>query len=255
MQDRMPFVKKGSIVRKIWGNSDTILFIFAGSAAEFALNKAVDWLYFTGRLPADPLGRLFSTVAYARMIVFSPMDAANKAIDKITSIHEHVEAARKTRIPDWAYRDVLYMLIHYSIASFELLERRMTLAEKEEVFDVFYRVGYRMGIPSLPVNYSDWLVSREYHLQNDLAKGEYTTDLYRQYRKHLGVTRFRLLLDVQKMILPPLAKELLGMTGAQWLRPAVPVYKLLKRIRCDKLVKHLLLPPKYKAQVFALDIS
>jgi hypothetical protein len=112
-----------------------------------------------------------------------------------------------------------------------------------------------MGIPSLPVNYSDWLVSREYHLQNDLAKGEYTTDLYRQYRKHLGVTRFRLLLDVQKMILPPLAKELLGMTGAQWLRPAVPVYKLLKRIRCDKLVKHLLLPPKYKAQVFALDIS
>ncbi|MEJ7663471.1 MAG: hypothetical protein WKG07_29945 [Hymenobacter sp.] len=39
-----------------------VLFIFAGAAAEFALNKAVDWLYFTGRLPADPLGRLFSTV-------------------------------------------------------------------------------------------------------------------------------------------------------------------------------------------------
>ena len=60
------FVPESSIVRTIWGKSDTILFIFAGSAAEFALNKAVDWLYYTGKLPADPLGRLFSTVAYAR---------------------------------------------------------------------------------------------------------------------------------------------------------------------------------------------
>ncbi|MCB0432341.1 MAG: DUF2236 domain-containing protein, partial [Mangrovimonas sp.] len=64
------FVDQKSIVRKIWGNSDTILLIFAGASAEFALNKAVDWLYFTGKLPNDPLGRLFSTVAYARKIVF-----------------------------------------------------------------------------------------------------------------------------------------------------------------------------------------
>ena len=64
------FVEKNSIVRKIWGKSDTVLFIFAGAAAEFALNKAVDWLYFTGKLPADPLGRLFSTVRYARQDCF-----------------------------------------------------------------------------------------------------------------------------------------------------------------------------------------
>ena len=81
------FVAPGSVVRKIWGKGDTILFIFAGDSAEFALNKAVDWLYFTGRLPADPLGRLFSTVMYARQIVFSPRDEALKAIDKITAIH------------------------------------------------------------------------------------------------------------------------------------------------------------------------
>ena len=67
------FVNKQSIVREIWGKSDTILFIFAGASAEFALNKAVDWLYFTGKLPKDPLGRLFSTVNYARQIVFSEM--------------------------------------------------------------------------------------------------------------------------------------------------------------------------------------
>ena len=127
------FVNKNSIVRIIWGKSDTILFIFAGSAAEFALNKAVDWLYFTGRLPADPIGRLFSTVVYARRIIFSEKEQALKAIDQITSIHKGVEKNRGSVIPDWAYRDVLYMLIHYSIASFELLERNLSGEEKEEV--------------------------------------------------------------------------------------------------------------------------
>src|SRR5258705_10499505 len=108
------FVEKNSIVRKIWGKSDTVLFIFAGAAAEFALNKGFDWLYFTGKLPADPIGRLFSTVSYARRIVFSSMDNANKAIDIIRQIHTAVEQNRAAAIPDWAYRDVLFMLIHYS---------------------------------------------------------------------------------------------------------------------------------------------
>ena len=137
MQD---FVSKDSIVRTIWGKGDTILFIFAGASAEFALNKAVDWLYYTGKLPSDPLGRLFSTVAYARQIVFSSLETAHKAIDKMSAIHSSLETARGTRIPDWAYRDVLFMLIHYSIASFEVLERKLSAAEKEEVYQVFYRV-------------------------------------------------------------------------------------------------------------------
>src|ERR1700736_4799385 len=104
------FVNEDSIVRQIWGKADTVLFIFAGAAAEFALNKAVDWLYFTGRLPADPLGRLFSTVTYAREIIFLDEEAALMALDKITAIHKGVEKSRGAQIPDWAYRDVLYML-------------------------------------------------------------------------------------------------------------------------------------------------
>jgi uncharacterized protein (DUF2236 family) len=120
------------------------LIYFAGASAEFALNKAVDWLYFTGKLPADPLGRLFSTVNYARRIVFSEKEGALNAIDKITAIHSAVEKSRGGKIPDWAYRDVLFMLIHYSISSFELLERKLSDVEKEEVFNVFYRVGDRM---------------------------------------------------------------------------------------------------------------
>jgi hypothetical protein len=64
------FVDPGSIVRTIWGDPDLVLLIFAGSAAEFALNRAVDWLFFMGEIPRDPIGRLFSTVRYAQEIVF-----------------------------------------------------------------------------------------------------------------------------------------------------------------------------------------
>src|SRR6185369_11132730 len=185
------FVEKNSIVRKIWGKSDTVLFIFAGAAAEFALNKAVDWLYFTGKLPADPLGRLFSTVSYARRIVFASTEEANRAIDTIREIHNTVEQNRGAAIPDWAYRDVLFMLIHYSIASYELLEKKLSDAEKEEVYNVFYRVGIRMGLKELPLNYIDWLPVRKTHLLEDLQTSKYTADLFKQYKKHLGAMRFK----------------------------------------------------------------
>src|SRR6186713_386084 len=102
------FVDKNSVVRKIWGKSDTVLFIFAGASAEFALNKAVDWLYFTGRLPSDPIGRLFSTVRYAGRIVFASMEEANKSIETLRQIHSELEQNRGVAIPDWAYRDVLF---------------------------------------------------------------------------------------------------------------------------------------------------
>lgn len=249
------FAGRDSVVRKIWGKSDTILFIFAGASAEFALNKAVDWLYFTGKLPADPIGRLFSTVAYARQIVFAEKDNAHKAIDRISAIHVGVEKSRGAVIPDWAYRDVLYMLIHYSIASFEVLERKLTAAEKEEVFDVFYRVGERMQLKALPLTYSDWLADREAHMKADLVKGEFTTDLFKQYKKHLGTVRYWLLLQVQALIVPVKVKELLRFPGFSAIRLILPVYKLSRVVKLDKLVKALLLPEYYKDQINALDVE
>src|SRR5688500_15068057 len=177
------FVNKHSVVRQIWGKSDTILFIFAGASAEFALNKSVDWLYFTGKLPGDPLGRLFSTVSYARQIIFSEQEAALQAIDKITAIHKGVEQKRGAKIPDEAYRDVLFMLIYYSIQSFELLERKLTKTEQAEAFEVFYRVGARMGIKHLPATFDEWEKMRQKSLSENLVSGEFTINLYRQYRK------------------------------------------------------------------------
>src|SRR5436305_4870070 len=198
------------------------MFIFAGSAAEFALNKAVDWLYFTGKLPADPIGRLFSTVTYARSIIFSDLDAAYKSIDKITSIHTAVENNRNAKIPDWAYRDVLYMLIHYSIASYELLERKLTDDEKQEVFNVFYEVGSRMQLKELPANYKDWKIDYEKHLQNDLTKRKYTIDIFKQYKKHLGAFRYYILIEAQKLLVPKQVHTLLGFNDFSMMSIVIP---------------------------------
>src|SRR3954468_11888528 len=127
------YVAPGSIVRRIWGDADTILLAFAGSAAEFALNRAVDWLFYTGKLPADPLGRLFSTARFAQDIAFADEATARRALDRIRAAHEAVERERGRAIPAWAYRDVLYMLIDDSERAFELLRRPLTDAERADL--------------------------------------------------------------------------------------------------------------------------
>jgi hypothetical protein len=248
------FVQEDSIVRKIWGKSDTILFIFAGSAAEFALNKAVDWLYFTGKLPADPIGRLFSTVSYARGIIFSDMEEAHRTIDKITSIHSAIENTRGAQIPDWAYRDVLFMLIHYSIAAYELLERKLTDSEKEDLYNVFYRLGLRMRLTDLPLDYQSWLPVRESHMNNDLQRTSYTDDLFQQYKKHLGPIRYRILIQAQKLVVPSKVRSLLSFGRFSWLSPVVPIYKMSRVFRLDKAIKSVLLPSAYHKQINDLDV-
>lgn len=249
------FVEKKSIVRKIWGKSDTVLFIFAGAAAEFALNKAVDWLYFTGRLPADPLGRLFSTVSYARKIIFSENEAALKTIDSIYLIHKVVENKRAKTIPDWAYRDVLYMLIHYTIASYEVLERKLSLEEKQEVYDVFCRFGTRMKLQGLSENYTKWLIQRNFDMENDLEKSEYTIDLYHQYKKHLGIVRYFILIEGQKLIIPEKVRLLLNFRKISFLSFVLPFYKLSRVFKMDSAIKKLILPKKYKKEIYELDIN
>jgi len=252
----MPFfVEKKSVVRSIWGKSDTILFIFAGASAEFALNKAVDWLYFTGKLPSDPIGRLFSTVRYASKIVFSSREEAQAAIESLRQIHKSLEQSRHDAIPDWAYRDVLFMLIYYSIASYELLEKKLSDGEKEEVYNVFYRVGAGMELKDLPPTYIEWLPVRESHLMDDLQKSDYTIDLFNQYKKHLGASRFKVLIEAQKLVVPNQVKTLLTFSDFNVLAPFVPIYKLSRLIKMDWVLKNILLPSEYRDQINDLDVQ
>lgn len=247
------FVKEDSIVRQIWGKADTILVIFAGAAAEFALNKAVDWLYYTGRLPADPLGRLFSTVSYAQTIVFSEKQAAIRSIENINAIHASVEARRGAKIPDWAYRDVLFMLIDYSIKAFELLERPLEASEKREVLEVFTRVGQQMNLKNLPEDIESFETMRLSHLQKDLAYGKFSKDLFRQYRNHLGLFRYGLLLETQILVVPEKARQLLHLRRFSVLKPFIFIYKIFRTIKADWLLKEIILPSSYKKEIRQLD--
>ncbi len=249
------FVAEDSIVRQIWGRSDTVLFIFAGAAAEFALNKAVDWLYFTGRLPADPIGRLFSTVSYARAIMFSEKQTALRTIDAMTSIHAQVEENRGAKIPDWAYRDVLFMLIDYSIRSFEVLERKLSLEEKQEVFDVFRRLGNRMLLSGLPKTFEEWLLLRQTHLEQNLQYSIHTKDLFKQYHKHLSAFRYYILTEVQTQIVPSHVRHLLDFRKISFLFPLLLLYKVSRLVKLDTALKSLILPSKYKKAILALDQS
>ena len=182
------------------------------------------------------------------------MEDANKAIDTLQKIHCSVEQSRGTTIPDWAYRDVLFMLIHYSIAAYELLEENLSDDEKEEVYNVFYRVGIRMGLKELPTNYLAWLPVREAHLQADLRKSNYTADLFQQYKKNIGTMRFKVLIEAQKLVVPQRVKELLHFGDFSFLTPMVPMYKISRLMKMDWMLKNVLLPVNYKTQLNELDV-
>ncbi len=247
------FVAQDSIVRVIWGDPDTILLVFAGSAAEFALNRAVDWLFFTGRLPRDPLGRFFETVRFAEDIVFSEEEKAQHTIKRITAIHKAVERKRGQNIPDWAYRDVLYMLIDYSERAYQLLHRPLTTAEQRELYDVFWRVGVGLEIPDLPATYGEWQIDRQQHLQQDLASSDYTAMLYAQYRHHLGPWRYALLLQAQALLVPDHVRNLLGLQPSPWMYYMFQVYRILSLAGLRPIVQRLLVQPRYLHDFRQLD--
>jgi uncharacterized protein (DUF2236 family) len=249
------FARPDSIVRRIWGDGDMVLLVFAGSAAEFALNRAVDWLFYTGKLPADPIGRLFATAGYAQDIVFADEATAARTLNGIRAAHEAVERQRGQAIPDWAHRDVLYMLIAYSETAQELLARPLTTHEKDDLYDVFYRVGSGLGVKDLPATYGAWRTDRELHLRRDLQLGEGTKALYAQYRAQLGAWRYRLLLLVQAVLVPAHVRHLLHMRSAPWLRPVIRLYPLLVRVGLRSAIQRLLMPPKYLGAVRELDLA
>ncbi|HEX4374186.1 MAG TPA: DUF2236 domain-containing protein, partial [Puia sp.] len=161
---------------------------------------------------------------------------------------------RVAQIPDWAYRDGLFMLIHYSISSFELLESKLTDDEKEEVYAVFYRLGRRMELKNLPANYIAWLPVREGHLLQDLEKSKYSVDLFKQYKKHLGSFRYFILRQSQKMVVPKRVSALLQFGKFSLLTPALPFYKLADKLKASWIIKEIILPAKYKLQIKNLDV-
>lgn len=243
------FVDRRSIVRTIWGDPDLVLLIFAGSAAEFALNRAVDWLFFTGEIPRDPIGRLFSTVRYAQEIVFVDEEKARHTLERINARHASVEHERGQTIPDWAFRDVLYMLIDYSERAYALLNRPLSETQKSDLFEVFLRIGEALNIPELPKTYAEWKLDRHHHLVRDLSYSKHTAMLYRAYRKHLGIWRYYLLLEVQAILAPSEVRRLLRLNSNPLISGLAQAYGLIDSVNLQLMVHTFLIPPRYWVDV------
>jgi uncharacterized protein (DUF2236 family) len=244
------FVARGSVVRTIWGDPDLVLLIFAGSAAEFALNRAVDWLFFTGRIPADPLGRLFSTVHYAQRIIFTSTEEAQRTLASINAAHDRVEGQRGQRIPEWAHRDVLYMLIDQTQRAYELLCRPLTAAEREDLYASFLQVGRGLNVQELPTTHAEWQRDREVHLRRDLANSDFTKRLYEQYRRHLGPWRYWILLQVQGVLVAEPVRELLRLNRQRvLLGTSMQVYAWIRALGLQSLVQRALVPRRYWDEV------
>ncbi|WP_410505046.1 oxygenase MpaB family protein [Hymenobacter sp. BRD67] len=145
------------------------------------------------------------------------------------------------------------MLIAYSIRAFEVLERPLTPAECTEITEVFCRVGQRMGIVDLPASYPAWQADRQRHLTADLAPSRFTTDLYQQYRRHLGGPRYALLRAVQGLVVPAPVREQLHLGRSAWLRPALAFYRSTRHLTLSKYLKNSMLPREYRARIKALD--
>ena len=243
------FVQRHSIVRTIWGNPDLVLLIFAGAAAEFALNRAVDWLFFTGEIPRDPIGRLFSTVRYAQDIVFADEEKARRTLNRINAQHALVEHQRGQTIPDWAYRDVLYMLIDYSQRAYALLFEPLSQQQKNELFEVFLRIGDALHISALPETYADWKMDRHRHLVRDLSYSKHTAMLFRSYRRHLGVWRYWFLMEVQAVLVPDEVRRLLHLRTNPLISGLAHTYGIIGRSYVPSMVHTLLIPPRYWTDV------
>lgn len=246
------FVKADSIVRKIWSDADNILFIFGACAGEFAQSKSIDWLFFTGKLPKDPIGRLFSTVVYAQLIIFEEKSKAERTLENMKNIHKNVENDRGYGIPNWAYQDVLYMLIAHTISAYELLNRTLSGDEKNEIYDVFRRVGLQMGIENLPENFAQWEVHRQENLKLNYANSTLTTQLFSSYRTHLGGFRFSILLSVQEILLPKELKQANNAYRILNLSRLTNLYKYTKHIWPVSQLKFYLLPQQYRKMLRGL---
>ena len=145
--------KSGSLIpfetsRRVWSDPTCMLLVFVGASAEFPLNPSVDWLFYTGRLPADPIGRFLSTIDYLRQLITADDETRNLQASKLKQLHQQLENKRGQRIPATSYRDVLSMDMMYSIRSVPLVTGAvLSPCEKDMMVKDMSSIGEQMGIP------------------------------------------------------------------------------------------------------------
>lgn len=241
------------VARRIWGSPDAMLLFFAGGAAEFAAIKAVDWLFYTNALPSAPVERFFDTVRFAQHVFFSDLAGAEATINNINRIHGHVEKSRGMAIPQWAYRDVLYITIDYAERAHQIVFGPMTDAERVEYFEAGIALGQAMHLEGLPATYAEYQVQRHQQFIEDYAHTPLTDKLFASYKAAIGPVRYWALRYIMAGLIPVELRNVLG------LKPNWLVDKLLRLYRYlpgggNKLrwVHGIILPPRFAKQLGSL---
>lgn len=207
-------------LQQIWGNPDCLLTIFIGSSAEFALNPAVDWLFYTGKLPADPVARFASTVAYSHKLIFADDHAKEQQVaSQIQQIHTTLETKRGYAMPPIAYRDVLMMTMEYTLRAYPLVfGRELSVIEKDSLIQTQAAMWQNMRLPDFPTDYATFQTVRE-EMFSRFAYSEWSPRLMAAYRRASGRVGYVLLLAAMRWIVDERIVRRLGIAGGRldWL--------------------------------------
>ena len=141
------------------------------------------------------------------------------------------------------------MLIDYSERAYSLLYNPLSESQKSDLFEVFLRIGEALHIPELPKTYAEWKLDRHRHLVRDLSYSKHTAKLYRAYRKHLGIWRYYLLLEVQALLAPREVRRLLHLNSNPLISGLAQAYGLIGTHNLQSLAHTFLIPPRYWADV------
>ena len=230
------------ITRTIWGDPENMLLIYVGSAAEFALNPENHWLFYTGRLPSDPLRRFEKTLRYQQKLIFTPQEAIPALARHLKGIHTEVEERRsqeqgEIKISNQAYLQVFSMLIEYGILGHEYLHRRkMTHEERETYFNDIRSIALMMEIRDFPEDYRHYVTRRIRMVVSELQCNAFTRELMDAYRKNLAPFSYWGLLQFQARFIHPILAGRLNLKTNRvfgwvyWLYPQVRLQPPFNRL-------------------------
>lgn len=192
-----PPPKRSRLMERVWSNPDGVAIVFVGTSAEFALHPMADWLFYTGRLPADPVARFAGTLRYVSRLLFAPSSEVwGEGVADIGRIHRGVEESRGMEISNRDYRDTLLMLLYYSLRADELVfDRRRSSRTEEEQLEAVVACGGMaagMGIVGFPESLAE-LRRQRADLVGRLGVNRWTGPLLESYRRALGPVGYFLL--------------------------------------------------------------
>ena len=239
--------------RSLWTDTDHILLVYVGSAAEFALVEENHWLFYTNKLPSAPLNRLVSTLVWNRKVMEIPQSEAIVLAKTIRGFHDTVEDERRNeeggapKISNKAFRAVGAMLIDYAILAEEYLSgTTVSDSDCETYYKDQKQFFEAMGITGWEDSYDEYRTSRTLEIQDDLLPNVFTDKLFDSYRQDLGWFRYTLLHLFMGYFLTEEVRAKVNIPKRTWFKPAYALYPLIHGTALAKVVHVLLLPKRVR---------